>query len=167
VARRADEEGSLALKESQKQSNRFRLDDRVAVVTGAASGIGRAIALRFALEGAVVRIVDIDEKAANEAVVEITGSGGNATAHVCDVSNQQCVTEMFQELASKKPINILVNSAGISHIGLARRPFSPFPAGAGTTKTRAAKNNTISVRIFFIGLSLRTGLDERILQKFG
>ena len=115
----------------------------------------------------MVRIVDIDEKAANEAVVEITGSGGNATAHVCDVSNQQCVTEMFQELASKKPINILVNSAGISHIGLARRPFSPFPAGAGTTKTRAAKNNTISVRIFFIGLSLRTGLDERILQKFG
>ena len=117
MARRADEEGSLALKESQKQSNRFRLDERVAVVTGAASGIGRAIALRFALEGAVVRIVDIDEKAANEAVVEITGSGGNATAHGCDVSNQQCVTEMFQELASKKPINILVNSAGISHIG--------------------------------------------------
>jgi NAD(P)-dependent dehydrogenase (short-subunit alcohol dehydrogenase family) len=86
-------------------------------VTGAASGIGRAIARRFAQEGAVVCIVDIDEKAANEAAVEIAEGGGNATAHRCDVSNQQCVRELFQELVGKKVINILVNSAGISHIG--------------------------------------------------
>jgi len=111
------EEGSLALRESQRQSNGFRLDGKAAVVTGAASGIGRAIARRFAQEGAVVRIVDIDEKAANEAAVEIAEGGDSATAHGCDVSNQQCVTRMFRELAGKKPINVLVNSAGISHIG--------------------------------------------------
>ncbi len=56
------EKRSLALKDNQKHSNGLRLDSKVAVVTGAASGIGRAIAQRFAQEGASVRLVDIDEK---------------------------------------------------------------------------------------------------------
>ncbi|HKW63762.1 MAG TPA: glucose 1-dehydrogenase [Candidatus Acidoferrum sp.] len=102
---------------NQQQPKGFRLDGKVAIVTGAASGIGRAIAQRFAQEGAVVRVVDLNERDANTAAQEITATGGCATAYVCDVSNQRTVTEVFHTLAAQKPINILVNCAGISHIG--------------------------------------------------
>src|SRR5260370_1284849 len=91
--------------------------DRESDFTGAASGIGRAIAQRFAQEGASVRLVDIDEKAAADAAREIVEAGGTASTHACDVSNQRCVEELFRKLAGQKPIDVLVNNAGISHIG--------------------------------------------------
>src|SRR5205814_261521 len=95
----------------------LRLGGKVAVVTGAASGIGRAIAHRFAQEGAIVRLVDMDETGAEAATKEIGKAGGNATAHRCDVSDQRSAKELFGKLASDGPIHVLVNSAGISHIG--------------------------------------------------
>jgi NAD(P)-dependent dehydrogenase (short-subunit alcohol dehydrogenase family) len=89
----------------------------VAAVTGAASGIGRAIAQRFAQEGAEVRLVDIDEKAADAVAQRIAAGGGRATAHGCDVSDQSSVRQLFQKLSAETRIQILVNNAGISHIG--------------------------------------------------
>ena len=89
----------------------------MAVVTGAGSGIGRAIARRFADEGARVRVVDIDEKIASATAEEITLAGGSVTSYACDVSNQKSVEELFRKLSADGPIHILVNNAGISHIG--------------------------------------------------
>lgn len=89
----------------------------MAVVTGGGSGIGRAIALRFAREGATVRVVDIDEKVARATIEEISAARGNSTSHACDVSNQKSVDELFRKLVVESPFHILVNNAGISHIG--------------------------------------------------
>jgi 2-keto-3-deoxy-L-fuconate dehydrogenase len=105
------------LKDQPSVPKSFRLDGKVTVVTGAGSGIGRAIALRFARERATIRVVDIDKKAARSTVEEIAAAGGKATSHACDVSNQKSVDELFRKLAAESPLNILVNNAGISHIG--------------------------------------------------
>ncbi len=94
----------------------FSLQDKHAVVTGGGSGIGKAVCLLFAQQGATVHIIDIGEEAAGGTANEIRQNGGNAEAHVCDVTNQQQVTDIF---GSIKKIDILVNSAGISHIGKA------------------------------------------------
>lgn len=107
----------VIVKVPQSASKSFRLAGKVAVVTGAGSGIGRAIAMRFAREGAAVHVVDIDEKLAAGTVEEIIAEGGNSSSHACDVSNQKLVDELFAGIAAEAPFNILVNNAGISHIG--------------------------------------------------
>jgi NAD(P)-dependent dehydrogenase (short-subunit alcohol dehydrogenase family) len=94
-----------------------RLSGKIAVVTGAGSGIGHAIAVRFAQEGAIVRLVDLNEQACKEAVEEIARSGGTAAAYACNVADQANVRAVFVEMASASPIDILVNCAGISHVG--------------------------------------------------
>ena len=99
------------------RSSAFRLDGKVAAITGAGSGIGRAIAKRFAQEGAAVRIVDLNEKSAVAAAEEITKSGGDAKAYACDVSDQAGAKAVFDKIASEGRLDILVNNAGVSHIG--------------------------------------------------
>ncbi|HTQ61292.1 MAG TPA: SDR family oxidoreductase [Candidatus Solibacter sp.] len=108
---------SLSLKNTPKNSNGFRLDGRKVIVTGGASGIGRAIAQRFAASGAHVFVLDIRAKEADETVREILDAGGQASAHVCDVTNQEEVRAVFRDLAQRGRIDTLVNNAGISHIG--------------------------------------------------
>ncbi len=108
---------SFALSAAPSRSNAFRLDGKVAAITGAGSGIGRAIALRFAQEGAVVRIIDLDEKSGAAAAQEIIASGGEARAYVCDVSDQGSAKAVFAKIAREGPLDILVNNAGVSHIG--------------------------------------------------
>jgi 2-keto-3-deoxy-L-fuconate dehydrogenase len=94
-----------------------RLGGKVAVVTGAGSGIGRAIAVRFAQEGAAVHLVDLNEQGCKEAVEAIARSGGSAAAYACNVADQASVKATFGEITSASRIDILVNCAGISHIG--------------------------------------------------
>jgi|SRR5580704_8027215 2-keto-3-deoxy-L-fuconate dehydrogenase len=98
-------------------SNTFRLDGKLAVVTGGASGIGRAVAQRFASSGACVRVLDIDENAAQTVVDEIGAAGGNAKAYSCDVSQRDNVEVVFNKISEETHIHILVNNAGISHVG--------------------------------------------------
>ncbi|MEW6130806.1 MAG: glucose 1-dehydrogenase [Acidobacteriota bacterium] len=95
----------------------FRLDNKVAVITGGASGIGRAISDTFAANGAFVHILELDLNQAETAVNEIRAQGGQARAHLCDVANQPNVHEVFNAILAEHPINILVNNAGIAHIG--------------------------------------------------
>jgi 2-keto-3-deoxy-L-fuconate dehydrogenase len=89
----------------------------VAVVTGAGSGIGQAIALKFAAHGAVVRVLDVNESAAAVTCQRIAADGGTASPHLCDVTNQHDVKARFEELFGLNRVHILVNNAGISHIG--------------------------------------------------
>jgi NAD(P)-dependent dehydrogenase (short-subunit alcohol dehydrogenase family) len=96
----------------------FSLEGKTAVVTGAGSGIGAAIARVFAARGAHVAVVDRDEPAASQIAAEIGQAGGAASAWRCDVSQPDEVDAVFRELDAAHPrLDILVNNAGISHIG--------------------------------------------------
>jgi L-rhamnose 1-dehydrogenase len=96
------------------------LQDKVAVVTGAARGIGQAIALRFGQEGARVAIVDLREEEGRETVRLIEGAGGQAVFVRTDVSDQRQVQAMVDAVVKQwGTIHILVNNAGIC-------PFEDF-----------------------------------------
>jgi 2-keto-3-deoxy-L-fuconate dehydrogenase len=97
--------------------NNFRLDGKNAIVTGGGSGIGRAIAMRFAANGAAVRILDLNQDQANVVSQQIVNAGGRSSAHLCDVTNQTQVKEVISALSARDRVDILVNSAGISHVG--------------------------------------------------
>lgn len=111
------EKGRLALKRDSGTEGNFRLDGKAAVVTGAGSGIGRAIAQRFAVAGATVRVLDLNQNHAETVVQEIISAGGQASAHVCDVTHQQQVADVFSKIFRLGRVHVLVNNAGIAHVG--------------------------------------------------
>jgi 2-keto-3-deoxy-L-fuconate dehydrogenase len=97
----------------------FELNGRRAVVTGAASGIGRAITETFAAQGALVMLVDLDLQKVLQVAGAINATTGSIAKGVaCDVSSQESVAAAFAQIGG--PIDILVNSAGISHVGTLR-----------------------------------------------
>jgi len=97
----------------------FDLTGKVALVTGGASGIGLAISKTFAKQGAHVHILELNIDLANQVVGEIKSDGGSAEAHVIDISKQDDVVKVIDGIAEKQTINILVNNAGIAHVGRA------------------------------------------------
>lgn len=92
----------------------FSLENKKSVITGAASGIGKSIALLFAKQGSEVFILDFNQAAALGVVKEIEDNGGKATAFGCDVSDQKSLISIFDSIG---PVDILVNNAGIAHVG--------------------------------------------------
>jgi len=96
----------------------FRLDNKTAVVTGAGSGIGRAIATTFAGAGARVFVLERDLRAGEETVAAIRAKGGTASQIECDVTAQDSVSAAFARIdRDAHRLDILVNNAGIAHIG--------------------------------------------------
>jgi NAD(P)-dependent dehydrogenase (short-subunit alcohol dehydrogenase family) len=94
----------------------MRLQNKVALITGAGSGIGRETALLFASEGASIVVVDVNDEAGNETVRQISAAGGQADYVHADVSKPREAEYMitFAEQAFGK-LNVLFNNAGISH----------------------------------------------------
>ncbi|MEU0465305.1 SDR family NAD(P)-dependent oxidoreductase [Amycolatopsis sp. NPDC006131] len=97
-----------------------KLKGRTAVVTGAGQGIGRAIAERYATEGAEVAVVDLNEDKVNEVAAAIAARGGAALPVVCDVADRAQVVDAAQVIAELcGPVNVLVSNAGITRPAMA------------------------------------------------
>lgn len=96
----------------------FRLDGKVALVTGAGSGIGESIARLFARQGATVLVADVRSDAAEAVTAAIREADGVAHAWQLDVADEAQVTARFQAVrATYGRFDILVNNAGVSHVG--------------------------------------------------
>ncbi|BBZ33740.1 SDR family NAD(P)-dependent oxidoreductase [Mycolicibacterium confluentis] len=91
------------------------MSEKVALVTGAAAGIGRAISLRLARDGIAIGVLDLDRVAAQKTADEIIAAGGRATALAADISQREPVQRAVAELRETfGPVTIVVNNAGIS-----------------------------------------------------
>lgn len=102
----------------------MKLNDKVCIVTGAASGIGREIALRYAQAGAKVAIADLNPSAAQAVADEIVAAGGTAMAVAMDVTSEAQVKAATNEVAAAwGGIDVLVSNAGIQIV----RPIAEYP----------------------------------------
>src|SRR3979409_1966376 len=102
----------------------MKLKDEVCIVTGAASGIGKEIALAYAREGAKVAIADLDKRAADATAAEINAAGGSAIGVAMDVANEEAVNAgVAATVAAFESVDILVSNAGIQIV----HPLEEFP----------------------------------------
>ncbi len=125
---------------------------RVAVVTGAASGMGRATALLFAAQGASVAVVDREVADAQRVVDEITGAGGIGHAIGADLAEEAAPAgAVVAARAALGPIDILVNNAGIS-----------LPAPIGSPDFEAAWALTLAVNVTAYARTVRACLDDLV-----
>lgn len=96
---------------------KFNLKGKNAIVTGGGSGIGEAISIALAEQGAQVGVLDLNIEQAQRTVSTINSNNGNAIAYQCNVADQKEVNEVITEIAKGSDINILINNAGIAHVG--------------------------------------------------
>jgi len=96
---------------------KFSLKNKVAIVTGGGSGIGKAISKTLAQQGAYVHILELNADNGTITKNEIEQDGGLAEIHACNVANQEDVINVINKISKEHTINILINSAGVAHIG--------------------------------------------------
>ncbi len=96
---------------------KFSLKDKTVIVTGGGSGIGKAISMTFAEQGAKVNILDANQESSQKVVAEIKALGLDANGYMCDVTNQENVKDTIAQIAKNDIPDILVNNAGIAHVG--------------------------------------------------
>ena len=96
---------------------KFSLKNKTVIVTGGGSGIGKAISKTFAKQGAKVHILDFNETSLKETVSEINLLTSSAEGYFCDVSIQKEVNLIIKKITEKNNIDILINNAGIAHVG--------------------------------------------------
>src|SRR5262249_54640613 len=112
------------MRRDEKTAGAMRLKDKVAIVTGAASGIGKEIALTFAREGGKVAIADLNKAAARSVAEEIAKDQGKAMAVGMDVTNEAQVEQGVEEVvAAYGGVDVLVSNAGIQIV----HPIESFP----------------------------------------
>ena len=96
---------------------KFNLQGKTAIVTGGGSGIGKAISKTLAAQGASVHILELNVNTAQESANEIVAQDGIAFGHKCNVAKQSEVKHVVDAIAKNTQLDILINNAGIAHIG--------------------------------------------------
>ncbi|MDX1565883.1 MAG: SDR family oxidoreductase [Phycisphaeraceae bacterium] len=128
-------------------SNRYQ--DKTAIVTGAGSGIGRAIAERLSAEGGSVAVLDVDETGGRETVSMIEAAGGHADFHRCDVTDGKEVQAVFGAVAEAGGgLDVLINNAGVACIGTVEQ----------TTEADFDRIVQVNVKGVYHGLKAAVGL---------
>lgn len=123
------------------------LRNRRVLITGAGRGIGRALALRFARDGADVVVTDIDLPAARAVAEEIAVAGGTAVAHPLDVTDAAAVEALRDAVRTERgPIHVLINNAGTVHGG----PFVEVPLERHLTTFRINVDGVVTVTRTFL-----------------
>jgi 2-hydroxycyclohexanecarboxyl-CoA dehydrogenase len=134
----------------------MRLPDKVAIVTGGASGLGRGIALALAREGARVAVVDLNEAGARDTVDAIAKDGGHAAAWRADISDKARIDLVVAEVIARwGTVDILVNNAGLDRVG-------PF-----VNSSEAEWDLILRVNLKGPIVCTRAVLDEMIRKSYG